>query len=79
MSEKRPDPDVVASPEFLKRAQDCVRVAGSAKTPAEKEGWLNIAESWLKLALPQKSLKQKEFQDQMDAKHTGQKDSTSVN
>jgi hypothetical protein len=67
------------NPEFVKRAQACVRGANAATTDAEREGWLLVAESWLRLAFPKRSAAQQEFQDQLEAKHTGQKDSTSLN
>lgn len=71
--------ETAVRPEFLKRAQHCVRSAHNSGTDDERAGWLSVAEGWLKLAVPQKSKDQRAFDDQLEAKHTGQKDSGAVN
>jgi hypothetical protein len=75
----QPHPDVIANPEFLKRAEICIGHANAASTDAEREAWLEVAESWLRLALPKRSQQQRQFQDELNAKHTGQKNSDAVN
>ena len=35
---------------FLKQAEDCLREAGKAINPLDKEAWLRLAEDWMKLA-----------------------------
>ena len=77
--ETTPSPESVPRPEFLVRAQACVRAASAAPTESLKSGWLEVAEGWLHLALPQKTIAQTDFQSALDAKHTGQKNSESVN
>ncbi|MDP1554781.1 MAG: hypothetical protein Q8L84_04905 [Hyphomonas sp.] len=77
--ETTPRLETVPRPEFLIRAQACVRAANVAPTESLKSGWLEVAEGWLHLALPQKTRAQKDFQTALDAKHTGQKNSESVN
>lgn len=77
--ETTPSPDSVPRPEFLIRAQACVRAASAAPTDSLKSGWLEVAEGWLHLALPQKTAAQKDFQSALDAQHTGQRNSESVN
>jgi hypothetical protein len=76
--EAQSNPDA-PRPEFFKRAQHCVRAAQASGTDDEKAGWLTIAEGWLKLAVPQKSREERTFDDQLHAKHTGQKNSGAVN
>jgi len=53
--------------------------ASAAPTDSLKSGWLEVAEGWLHLALPQKTAAQKDFQSALDAQHTGQRNSESVN
>lgn len=77
--ETTPSPETVPRPEFLVRAHACVRAANAAPTESLKSGWLEVAEGWLHLALPQKTAAQKDFQSALDAKHTGQRSSESVN
>ena len=77
--EPTPSPEIVPRPEFLNRAQACVRAASAAPTESLKSGWLQVAEGWLHLALPQKTAAQKDFQTALDAQHTGQRNSDSVN
>ncbi|MGE4064345.1 MAG: hypothetical protein AB7E79_13340 [Rhodospirillaceae bacterium] len=72
-------PQPLANPVYIARAQYCIRAAHAASTVQEKESWLDVAEQWLRLALPARSREQKDFQDALVAKHTGQKDSDSVN
>ena len=66
-------------PNHIHRAEECVRYAKLATCDREKESWLLIAEQWLRMALPQQTLRQKEFEAELEAKHTGQADSESMN
>ncbi len=79
IEDAKPHPDVIPNPAFLKRAEVCVGHANAASTDAEREAWLKVAESWLRLALPKRSQQQRKFQDELNAKHTGQKNSDAVN
>lgn len=80
MSEQvKPTAETIPRPEYLSRAQTCVRFANAATTESMKTGWLEVAEVWLRLALPAQTVAQTNFQTELDARHTGQKSSDSLN
>lgn len=79
MSDAKPSAETIPRPEFLSRAQACVRFANAATTESLKTGWLEVAEVWLRLALPAKTAAQTDFQTELDAKYTGQRNSDSMN
>jgi hypothetical protein len=36
--------------EYQKRAEECIRKAGTAPTPADRAGWLKLAADWTALS-----------------------------
>ena len=63
--------------DYRKQATDAQQMADRSIRPLDKAAWLRIAQSWLRLIRKPRRTEAEGFQDHVQAKGTGQKDSDS--
>ena len=71
------------SDEFQQRAEECQRMADAAPTDREKQSWMELAESWLRMIAVRKvaldNAPEQNFDAEAESKGTGQTPSKSSN